>query len=557
VGDLPRARGKQGSYRLFFWIVLGSCVLLLPLLFIMAKNSVDQQTRFTTELLKEKGEALIRSYEAGTRALAAHRLRPFEIQKLVTELAMQPGVDYIILTNDKGLVVADSEPFRIGGYYGIDLNLKNLSEQPKPIFRRVKNIKGADTFEVFRRVKVLGEGEGNYVIFVGLDMGPVIEAENEEIRRTVALSAVLLLAGMVGLIALFFIDRYRLTRSSLERLRLFSHYLLEHLPIGVVSINERGKITLVNAYASNLLGLSEAHVLDLSMDGVLPPALKNILTQMRQRPAIDGAEIEWISSEGKTVSIETIAQTLEDKSLVVILRDLTEVKYLRQELERSRRLAAIGSLAAGVAHEIRNPLSSIKGFATYFLEKYGVDPSARESAGIMISEIERLNGFITQLLNLARPPDLRREMVDLHHLVEDSIKVLAEDFAKKGVRVTNEVPHLTSFCDPNQMKQVFLNVLLNALEATEGGGFVSVTGEEIAENRIEIKVIDTGHGIKDEDLTRIFDPFFTTKPSGTGLGLAVVHKIMEAHEGEVRVTSTPGKGTCVILILLKEDRGPI
>ncbi|HOJ52311.1 MAG TPA: ATP-binding protein [Syntrophales bacterium] len=551
-------KGKKSRFRefypLFFWFVLGSCLVFICLLVIMTKTSLDRQERFIKRLLTEKGEALIRSYEAGARAGAVKHFGPFERQKLVIELAREPGVDYIIITNEEGQVVADSEPFRIGGFYALDMDRINLKTLSTPSSRRVKNISGADTFEVFRALKRDASFSENLFIFVGLDMGPILEAHRDDVKHTVMLALVLFLVGITALTALFFTYRYRATRSSLEELRLFSHYLLERLPIGVVSLNREDKVTLMNEAASRLLHLSPEQAKGLPFTAIFPPAVREGLSTLKATEHRQEREVSWKDAEGKEILVEIMASRLEDGGTILLLKDLSELKTLREELERSRTLAAIGNLAAGVAHEIRNPLSSLKGFATYFKEKYGDDADVKEVAGIMIEEIERLNRVITQLLNLARPASLKKEHTDLKGLVDQSIKTTSPEFDRQGVQIINEVAGTKVYCDPDQMKQVFINLFLNALAATDLGGKVTVEAEELSDNRVLITISDTGCGIKPTDLPRVFDPFFTTKSSGTGLGLTIVHKVIEAHGGEVHISSTPGEGTKVKLTLPKDKR---
>lgn len=541
--------GEKGFYHLFFWFVIGSCAVLIPLLGVMTKSSIDRQERFTEKLLIEKGEALIRSYEASARAAAARAFGPFERQKLVIELAHQPGVDYIILTDGTGLVRADSEPFRIGGYYALDIKLDS-SSLSAPSARRIKNPRGADTFEVFRATSE------DLFIFIGLDMGPIWEAHRQDVKHTILVALVLFMVGLTAVIALLITYRYRMARSSLVELRLFSHYLLEHLPVGVVSLNGEGRVILVNEAASRLLGIDTEKAQGLKGEELLPGAVRESLTDLATCKHVREGEVEWKGKDERISWAEVIATRLEDGGTIVLLKDISEVRTLRQEVERSRRLAAIGSLAAGIAHEIRNPLSSIKGFATYFMEKYGSDAEAKEAAQVMIMEIERLNRVITQLLNLARPPMLRYKFAEMGSIIDESIRTVAPEFSRKGVEIRNEVRGINLSCDPDQMKQVFINLFLNALAATEAGGKVMIEGKEMPDGRLSITVSDTGVGIKEEDLPHVFDPFFTTKSTGTGLGLAVVHKIMEAHGGEIVISSYPGGGTEVNLLIPKEKRAP-
>jgi len=224
-----------------------------------------------------------------------------------------------------------------------------------------------------------------------------------------------------------------------------------------------------------------------------------------------------------------------------------KVAGLEREVARQERLAALGTLAAGVAHEIRNPLSSIKGFATYFGNKFEAGTQDRDLAQVMIGEVDRLNRVVTELLELTHPvqPNLVPSSVDT--LVRHALKLVEGDCLGKGITVQTRIPELEAvLLDPDRMLQVLLNLFLNAIQAMPGGGVLTVSAQRV-KDRLELRVADTGHGIPARDLDRIFEPYFTTKNQGTGLGLATVRTMVEAHGGQVRIASEPGQGTQVVL----------
>ena len=261
-------------------------------------------------------------------------------------------------------------------------------------------------------------------------------------------------------------------------------------------------------------------------------------------------------AEGRTIPLEVIATTLREEDddfvgHVILFRDMTETRRLEEEVARSRRLASLGSLAAGVAHEIRNPLSSIKGFATWFRERYRDNPEDRETADVMIREVDRLNRVITQLLEFARPLTMDRVPASLpaviRHALEDGRRRGAK---KKGIAIETDLAEIGEIpLDADRMTQVFLNLYLNAIAAMDAGGILRVSLAQQDERTVRVTVADTGIGIPEEDLPRVFDPYFTTRSSGTGLGLAIVQKIVEAHGGEVHLESEPGRGTTAAILL--------
>ena len=231
---------------------------------------------------------------------------------------------------------------------------------------------------------------------------------------------------------------------------------------------------------------------------------------------------------------------------VLLFKDLTEVRALRRQVARSQRLASVGRLAAGVAHEIRNPLSSIKGFATYFKERYSDRPQDQQTAAIMIQEVDRLNRVVGQLLELSRPISIEVQPVSLKALIADSLKLIEDRAAEKKITINiqNNARVDDVRIDPDRTNQILLNLYLNAMDAMGDGGNLTVEFSSDSEaGDIHITVSDTGCGISPEHLTKVFDPYFTTKTSGTGLGLAIAYNIVEAMGGTIKVTSDPGKGT--------------
>lgn len=227
---------------------------------------------------------------------------------------------------------------------------------------------------------------------------------------------------------------------------------------------------------------------------------------------------------------------------------MTALRRMEREIVRSRHLNAIASLAAGVAHEIRNPLSSIKGFAVYFKQRLAGNKEDEETADVMIAETERLNRVISQLIEFARPMTLNKELAHLADLIFQTLRLTQEDAKKNEIEVNmQEQGHLPPvMIDPDKIKQVLLNIVLNAFSAMPAGGRLTVALTR-KNDILELTVSDTGGGISDHDMPRIYDPYFTSKPAGTGLGLAIAQKIMDAHGGTIKIESRAGEGTKVLL----------
>jgi two-component system sensor histidine kinase HydH len=374
-------------------------------------------------------------------------------------------------------------------------------------------------------------------------------------RHAIMMGLIFLLIGVSGVISLLLAQGYRSARASLSRVQAFSDSLVENMPIGLVAIDQAGRITAFNQAAESILQQAAADIVGQKANDVLPETCRDLIKTLETQKKIVTGELDCHLANGRKIPLDVIATVLEEedgaRGVVVLLRDITEIQHLKKEIARSQRLASLGSLAAGVAHELRNPLSSIKGFATYFRERYRDNPEDEKTAGIMIQEVDRLNRVIGQLLDYARPMTMHRQETPIQSIIQHTFRMIEQQAREKGVVLQANLPANIPAVgvDPDRMKQVFLNLYLNALDAMEVGDVLSVTLTDLPGEHIRIEVGDTGVGIAPEDLGRIFDPYFTTKPSGAGLGLAIVQKIIDSHGGDIQVESTPGRGTMVAIQL--------
>lgn len=561
------------------WVLIGSVALLVPLFAAATLLRIERERQFAERLLLEKGAALIRAIEAGTRSgmMGMHR-GAFQLQNLLTETARQPDIAHLVVTDLEGRVIAHSDLRAVGSIYGEGLDLGGApSARQPPAWRLVADESGAAVFEVYRRFEPASIPRGMLrggpmgrrlpealfpppaepptdaprIIFVGLDMTAVEEARRVDVLHAVVTGGVLLAAGLAGLTLLMLTHSYRETRSRLSRVQAFSDHVVDNVPIGLVALDAHRRVALVNRAAELLLAITERAARGR-------PAAEALPEEIAQAAAAGSAPTQEIAcrlSNGERRWLEIAVGRITDggggyAGSVVILKDLAEIRALQSEVARHQRLAAVGRLAAGVAHEIRNPLSTIKGFATYFRERYRDHPEDQRIAGILIQEVDRLNRVVGQLLEFSRPIAIHPRRVALRGLIEDSLRLAAEPLAAKAIEVAVEIrlaePEIQ--IDPDRASQVLLNLYLNAVEAMEPGGRLTVRVAESAQDRaVEIAVADTGCGIAPENLSQIFEPYFTTKPAGTGLGLAIAHNIVEAMGGAITAESRPGQGTTFTL----------
>jgi two-component system, NtrC family, sensor histidine kinase HydH len=231
------------------------------------------------------------------------------------------------------------------------------------------------------------------------------------------------------------------------------------------------------------------------------------------------------------------------------LKEQTEVLFQTEEqLRRADRLSALGELSAGMAHEIRNPLNSIKGAVEILKDDYSPDDAKYEFIRILLKETDRLDRIVREFLGFVRPKQPEYQQADLNEAIESVLALTAQEARKAGVKVEKDLDPSIGMrsLDASLLKQAFLNLVLNAIQAMPQGGTLTVASS-LNPGGIEVSVSDTGIGFGEEDRKKLFTPFFTTKKNGTGLGLAITYRIIENHHGKIGVTSEPGKGTTFTL----------
>ncbi|MEZ0576279.1 ATP-binding protein [Halodesulfovibrio aestuarii] len=398
------------------------------------------------------------------------------------------------------------------------------------------------------------------VIYVGLDARPLRELQRASTVQTVVTSGSVLLLAVVGFLSLYWAHRAQRSRRKAGRSQAMVQEVMYNLPDGLIVTDSNDQIVYMNELSRVLLhcdgditaGLDAAQVL---LPGLVPYYIKAREGLLRREEIIE------LSTEAlPLLPVGVTGSVIKDEHGIVIgtvflMRDLREMHSLQTEVERKGKLAAIGSLAAGVAHEIRNPLSSIKGGATYLKSQFTQGSAGEKTAAIVIDEVERLNRVITELIGLSRPSDLTMKPVYIADVIEHCTGLITQEAELRDVHLSVVIPEETPqvLLDTDRFSQVILNLCLNSLDAMDEGGELQVTVVPDAQS-LSVIVEDNGEGMDSETAERIFEPYFTTKSHGTGLGLSVVHKIIEAHNGIIRVFSHKGQGTRFVIQLPCMDK---
>jgi len=351
--------------------------------------------------------------------------------------------------------------------------------------------------------------------------------------------------------------------QTLQTTKTHKDYILESISGGIITTNLEGMVTTFNRAAAQITGLLPQQVLGYHLDKLFPSTHEIYriweATQKTGQPCL-GREVLLNPGDGPVihllVSSSVLEKNRENIGTIVVLRDLTELKRLEEQVRRADRLAGLGELAAGVAHEIRNPLTAIQGYVQLIGEDMGWEDPQHEYLRIIAKEVNRANRIIEELLRFARPTIPLFTHINLTEELEQTLVLAGQVHAKNITIIRDYQPLPPIMADSEQLKQVFLNLLINAAQAIgEKGGTIRVATRHLPEWRqVVLAVADTGCGISPEHLDRLFDPFFTTKEKGTGLGLAIAHQIVRLHGGAIGVESEPGCGA-VFSIYLPEGGG--
>lgn len=232
----------------------------------------------------------------------------------------------------------------------------------------------------------------------------------------------------------------------------------------------------------------------------------------------------------------------------------TENLLMKLELEKKDKMKAVSTLAAGMAHEIKNPLTAIKTFAEYLPKKYD-DPEFRDKfSRIIVDEVDRVNNIVKQLLEFSKPSDPNLRPTLISELLDQTVSLLNDNMLKYKIELSKQFdPYAMVLADRNQLKQAFLNLFLNSIQSMKDGGKLSITARGEPDGQVKVTISDTGCGVPTEQLAHVFDPFYTTKEDGTGLGLAIVHGIITKHGGKIQMESAVGKGTTVNVFLKSQS----
>jgi len=337
---------------------------------------------------------------------------------------------------------------------------------------------------------------------------------------------------------------------DLQDLEFFNQAVVEGLPSGLFTTDTEGNVLIFNRAAESITNTPKSSIIGKKIDSVL---------QYFTFPFLEGRREKIITANGIQKIIGVGITTLKGRNdqtrgFIGIFQDLTQLKRLEAEMKQREKMATIGELSSNIAHEIRNPLASLKSSVEMLKEDSVPKNYKMKLMDIALDETERLDRIIKDFLTYSRPTKPEFKRFDIHGLLDDIIELLINVEQNKGrVHIKKNYNGIIEVnADPQKMRQVFWNLGLNAVEAMPEGGDLIIATKDMDEH-IGITFKDFGFGIQEEDIDKVFFPFFTTKEHGTGLGLAIAYRIIEEHNGKIQVESIPGGGTTVDILLPKSD----
>ena len=540
---------------IFFALIIILCLCIL--LGFLTRNEVRREKYYLWELARSEGLNIAFSIQAIGPRLVLNE----NILKEILILLKKEGVNYIDICNVNGKILLSTEEERRNNYV-------NIQNPGKINYIDVQGKKGDRLLQVIKPFKWDIDNQlsilkilpiRNSYLVVGVNLEGYYQRLSQTRRRIIFNYGVIMALVLLGIYVIYKLQETYIVKKTLNEMKDYTSKLLETMDNAVISIDKNGVIKTYNRKSEEIFHKKRAEVLNKNCQNVLnlkidgECLLRKTLSEKRNTS-------REIILNGKILDITTSFLTNEENEivgLVAIIRDVTEIKSLNEEVARNKRLASLGKLSAGIAHEIRNPLSSIRGLAQFVYSSFKKNDARKEDLDTIIQEVDRLNLLIVQVLDFAKIKKLNLSQFSINELVVKIVEFLKLEIKNKKIdfhlSLSQEIPSICA--DENQVRQIIMNVVINAIQAIKINGKIKITTENSKlKEKPAIKLIieDSGIGIPESELSQIFDPFFTKKDKGTGLGLSIVYKLVENHQGEIKVESTEGKGTKFMIFLIQK-----
>ncbi len=505
---------------------------------LVASHNTLQTTQYLDELAREK----ILNFKA-------HDPRFLEFKKKIgfgvllrNAVSQNPRIIFAALQDTSNILAASGNVSVLQSILSSPFLAKALNDS---LFRtRITEFDSTEIFEAVHPFVFNGQKIG--LMRLGLSLAPVQTVNSRIYRRLIIITIVLTLIGFIIFIFLFTRQRYFLLKKQYSIVETYSGNIIGNVSDGIIVMDKTAGIKIFNTAAEQLFGKTAGEVQGQTADILFEQDIclqllhsDNALTPLDCK--IDGQKKYLLVSRSRFTDEDGI------ENEILVIRDLTQEKLLEEQMERKQRLTAMGELASGVAHEIRNPLNTISTIIQQLNKDFEPVNEAEEYhqlAGLVYNEVNRINHTIQDFLRFSRPEPVQASAFNLSAFLKE-LKIQFDSTLSEQQVVLKITENWNGdvFWDPRQMRQVFINLIQNALQAVpEKTGEIHISVNKLPDEELEITVKDNGTGIKKEILANIFNLYFTTKAKGTGIGLSIVQRIVYEHQGFISAESEPGAG---------------
>ncbi len=541
------------------YIVIIFALLFIFILGYISYYELQREKNYLWELARVEGLNIAFSIQT----LGSEFILDRDILLEVLDLFQKEGITFIDVVDRSGSVRLSTSEQRVNhnikiNYPGTINYLQTVGADNQRILQIIKPFDFDDRFSsdlfgyLFLRDKYL---------LIGINMESYY-ARYDQIKQRIFFNyLVILIMLLFGIYTIFKLQENLVVKRTLQNIQDYTTKLLENMDSGVISVDENNIIRTFNQKSEQIFQLTRSEVLGEDAEKVLP--IKILGTSLYQLGLLEKKKIEQEielktnSSSKKILEINTSLLTGENgknNGMVILVRDISQIKKLAEEINRNKRLTSLGKLSSGIAHEIRNPLSSIRGLTQFLQQSFAENDERKNDARIILQETDRLNQLVTQILDYSRPKKLSINDFVLAEMLDELIHLLQSEEKNKEIsfqlKEKQKSIHLEG--DQDQLKQAFLNIIINSTQSINGKGdiIISLDKQLIEEKEmVYVTIKDNGIGIASHDLVHIFDPFFTSKENGYGLGLSIAYNIIETHQGSIKVESEKGAGTKIEIIL--------
>jgi two-component system sensor histidine kinase HydH len=554
--NIKKIKNRYGN-NIYFVLIL--TLLLFFILGYISYYELQREKDYLWELARVEGLNIAFSIQT----LGSEFILNRDILLEVLDLFQKEGISFIDVIDSNGIVRLSTSEKRMNKRLeikrpGIVNYIQTVDSENNRILQVIKPFDFDDRFssDLFGYLFL----HDKYLL-IGINLEDYYLRYNQIKQRIVLNYLIIFILSLLGIYMIFRMQENLVIKRTLKNMKDYTTKLLETMDSGVISIDEQSIIKTFNKKSEEIFQLKRNEVIGKIAEKVLPIKIDNqsiYRLGLQNRKKIEH-EIEIYTKDNTRKILEVNTSLLSgdkdyDGGMVILVRDISQIKSLSEEINRNKRLASLGKLSSGIAHEIRNPLSSIRGLAQFLFQSSDKEDERKTDLSIILKEVDRLNQLINQILDFSRPKKLTISNFSIQKMITELIYLLQSEKNEKEIvfQFHSDLKNQFIDGDRNQLKQALMNIILNSIQAIEQKGQITILLDTVInKNRemIQITIQDNGIGIAPDDLPHIFDPLFSNRENGCGLGLSIAYNIIELHQGTIKIESEKKRGTIVKILL--------